>query len=220
MRTGSDIEVKQNVEDEIKWEPGVDPGDIEVTVENGMVTLTGTVKTYFEKFNAKEAALRVTGVNDVNNELSVELTRAYERSDDVIDDAARDVLARDTSIPGDKINVIVKDGWVTLEGKVGWNYQKLRATDAVGFLAGVKGVNNNITLQPTEEFERSTERIERALKRSALVNSGNIKISIEGNKAVLGGTVSSWPEKREAEKITWATPGIVEVENHINVKKE
>lgn len=220
MRKNSDTDVKQNVLDELNWEPGLDATDIEVTVEKGKVTLVGTVKTYFEKFTARDAVLRVSGVNDVTNELSVELTRAYERSDDFIEDAALDVLARDTTIPEDKINVSVKDGWVTLEGRVAWNYQKLKATDAVGFVAGVKGVKNNITLEPTEKFERSTERIEKALKRSALVNAENIQVSIDGNNAVLSGTVSNWPEKREAEKIAWSTPGIFEIENNIVVRKE
>jgi osmotically-inducible protein OsmY len=120
----SDNEIKRDVEEELRWEPNVDPTDIAVAVKNGVVTLTGFVRSYAEKFAAERAAKRVVGVVGVANDLEVRLPQTDERPDLEI---ARDVVANlKIWLPNswEHIKAVVKNGWVTLEGEVEWNYQR------------------------------------------------------------------------------------------------
>lgn len=217
MKTELDIDIKHDVKEELEWEPGIDATNIEVSVDDGIVTLKGIVYTYYEKFTAEEAALRVYGVRTVVNELMVELTTGFERDDADITAAAENILSLDTTIPEDQVEVRVHDGWVILEGRVEWNYQKINATNDVSNLAGVKGITNNITVEPTAQPEKS-EKLKSAVERNALIDAEKIDITIDGTKAVLNGEVRTWTEKREAEKIAWYTPGIYSVENNIAVR--
>lgn len=217
MKVDVDIDVKQNVTDELKWEPSVDAASINVVVDQGTVILSGKVPTYYEKFSAEEAASRVRGVKTVVNDISVELKGDNERSDEEIMEAVVDALTWDTTVPEERINVTVEEGFVTLDGTVTWNFQKLNATDAIRYLAGVRGITNKVAIEPTAEFVRPAERIERAMERSGLVDGNRIKFSIEGSKAVLKGTVPTWDERRNAERIAWSTPGIYDVENKISI---
>ena len=144
----SDSEIKRDVEEELRWEPNVDPTDIAVAVKNGVVTLTGFVRSYAEKFSAEGAAKRVEGVVGVANDLEVRLPQTDERPDPEI---ARDVVANlKIWLPSswEHIKAIVKNGWVTLEGEVEWNYQREYAERAVRWIKGVRGVSNLIRLQP------------------------------------------------------------------------
>lgn len=217
MKTGVGIDVKQNIIDELIWEPSIDATNIDVSVDNGVVTLRGVVPSYYDKISAEDAAFRVKGVRTVINEIDVKLTTAFKRSDEEIHEAVSDALTWDTTVPEERITVTVSDGYVTLGGTVNWNYQKLKATEDVNYLAGVKGITNNITVEPTITFDRPAERIERAFERSALVDPERIEVSIEGNKAILDGKVPTWSERREAERLAWATPGISKVKNNITV---
>src|ERR1700719_848538 len=88
MRADSDI--KRDVEEELKWEPNVDATDIAVAVKNGVVTLTGFVRSFAHKRAAENAAKRVAGVVGLANDLEVRLPGADERPDPEI---ARDVVA-------------------------------------------------------------------------------------------------------------------------------
>src|SRR3954470_24451764 len=144
----SDSEIKRDVEEELKWSPSVDPTDIGVAVKNGVVTLMGFVRTYSQKFEAERAAKRVVGVVGLANDIEVQLTSGAERPDPEL---ARDAVAAIKSwLPAsyEHIKVVVKNGWVTLEGNVEWNYQRDYAERAVRPLKGVKGVSNFIELKP------------------------------------------------------------------------
>lgn len=216
MRT--DVDVKNDVIDELKWEPSVDASRIDVSVENGTVTLSGVVPTYYEKTTAEEAALRVSGVESVVSNTDVEITTAFTRNDTDIADAAKNVLRWNTTVPEENIDITVENGWVTLDGEVEFSYQKTAANDAVKYLAGVRGITNQIKVRPTVEPEKAEEKIKDALRRDALVNSEEIDVSVEGNKARLQGTVSNWVEKNWVDRLVWATPGIFSVENDIVVR--
>lgn len=217
MRTDVGIDVKQHIIDELVWEPSIDATNIEIHVDDGVVTLRGVVPSYYDKITAEEAALRVWGVRTVINEIDVKLHTAFRRSDEEIHEAVTNALTWDSIVPEEKITVTVFNGCVTLGGTVNWNYQKLKATEDVNYLAGVKGITNNIKIEPTLTFDKPAERIERALERSALVDRKKIEVSIEGNKAILDGKVPTWSERREAERLAWATPGILKVKNNIGV---
>ena len=163
----SDCDIKRDVEDELRWEPNVDSTDIAVAVKNGIVTLTGYVRSYSHKFAAERAAKRVIGVVGVANDLEVRLPGADERPDPEI---ARDVVANlKIWLPNswEHIKPVVKNGWVTLEGEVEWNYQRDYAERAVRWIKGVKGVSNLIRLQPRLEPKpvEIKQKIEEAFRR-------------------------------------------------------
>jgi osmotically-inducible protein OsmY len=212
-----DTELRDNVLDELSWEPMVDPAEIGVSVSDGVVMLTGFVESFAEKTAAEEAAKRVYGVRAVANDIEVHLPGSMARTDADIARAARNVLDWSTMVPSDDITVTVRNGWVTLEGSVDWQYQKEAAANAVRNLTGVKGVENMISLR---ERSRSTEiesKIEEALRRSAEVDARRISVERQDGTVVLRGNVRSWFERMEAESAAWSAPGVTEVDNEITV---
>jgi osmotically-inducible protein OsmY len=213
----SDQEIESDVREELKWDPDLDAEDIAVAVKNGVVTLAGFTRSYTDRLEAEAAAKRVAGVHAVANDIEVRLPAIDQRPDP---DIARDAVAAlkaELPISHDKIKVIVKDAWVTLEGAVEWQYQKTTADTAVRKVKGVKGVTNVITVKPKVQPSDLQRKIMEAFKRNAEVDANRITVEANGSEVILKGTVRSWIEREEAERVAWSAPGVTKVEDRIVV---
>src|SRR5258705_24041 len=203
----SDRDIKRDVEDEIGWDPSIDATAIAVAVKDGVVTLTGFVRNYMDKFHAEAAAKRVAGVAGLANDIEVGLSRADQRPDPEI---ARDAVAAIKSrlpLSSEHIKVVVDKGWVTLEGQVEWNYQRDEAERAVRRINGVKGVINSIGLEPRAKPSEIKHKIEEAFRRSAEIDASRITVEANGGGRVPGGPGRPWAEGRGAEPPPPASPG-------------
>jgi osmotically-inducible protein OsmY len=212
-----DGELKQAVLAELTWEPSVTAAHIGVTARNGVVTLTGHVQNYSEKYAAEAAVGRVKGVKAVAEELEVRLPSSFKRADDQIASAAVDRLSWNVSVPRDAVIVKVENGWITLTGQVDWHYQYDSATRDISQPAGVVGVSNNITIKPRLSASNISDDITRALHRSWSFKPKTVNVSAQDGKVTLSGTVHSWHDRQLAASTAWGAPGATSVENDIAV---
>ncbi|MEU4717918.1 BON domain-containing protein [Micromonospora purpureochromogenes] len=217
--TRTDQDIQTDVLDELTWEPRVSPAEVGVTVAEGVVTLTGRVDSYAAKWAAERAAHRVARVRAVANDLAVRITPSAERTDTEIAGAAERALEWDAFVPVEDLEVTVAAAWVTLRGRVEWEYQRRAAERVVGRLTGVRGVSNGITVRPSTPptGDELPDRIVDALARSGATEPDRISVRVYGDTVVIDGLVHSVPERDEVERIVWSAPGIREVHNHVTV---
>lgn len=215
-------ELQKDVMEEIKWDPSLRTvaSEIGVTAKDGIVTLSGMVDTYSKKLEAEKAAQRVSGTKVVAVDLEVKFAKVI-KNDIEIAEAIRNALRWNSMVNEDKVEVKVDSGWVFLEGKVDWGYQKRAAQNAVVDLLGVKGVTNNI--QVVTKTINATEikiKISNAYHRIATFDSSSIQLETSGTTVTLRGSVRSWMEKKEAENVAWSSPGVTAVNNKIEIHTE
>ncbi len=212
-----DKQLQQAVLAELDWEPSLVAGHIGVTANAGVVTLTGHVESFAEKYAAETATRRVKGVKAVAEEITVELSFERVRGDDDIAAAAIERLAWDTSVPPDVITVKVEKGWITLIGQVPWHYQKQAAEQAIATLRGVIGISNQLLVKPVVDVTEISEKIRLALRRSWLLDDEMVTVRADGGRVHLTGTVHSPHDRQLAWATAWAAPGATSVENDIAV---
>jgi osmotically-inducible protein OsmY len=215
MKTNTQLQF--DVLDELQYEPSVDAAEIGVTAKDGIVTLTGNVKSYVEKWSATRATERVSGVKAVVDELQVRLPDVHLRTDEDLARAVLNALKWDVTVPDDRIKVKVEHGYITLEGTVDYKHQETSAIKAVRNLAGVKGITNLITVKPQATPSEVKRKIEGAFRRTAELDAQRIKVDVHDNKVTLRGIVHSWAERDEAERAAWSAPGIAFVEDKLIV---
>jgi osmotically-inducible protein OsmY len=213
----TDKQLQDSVQAALDWEPSVDAADIGVTVDQGVVTLRGDVRTYSEKAAAERVALSVYAVKAVANDLTVHLSGAFQRTDSDIALAAVNALKWNSQVPADKISVVVTGGWVALSGELDWYFQRESAEHLVRDLLGVVGVTNHITVKPRVSVVDIEAKIEAALKRSAELDARRIHVGAKDGQVTLTGTARSWAERQQAERAAWSAPGVKLVDDRIAV---
>jgi len=213
----TNMQLQFDVLDELQYEPSVDAAGIGVTVKDGIVTLSGNVKSYPEKWSATRAAERVNGVKAVVDELQVRLPDVHLRTDEDLARTVLNALKWDVTVPDDRIKVKIEHGYITLEGTVDYKYQEMSTINAVRNLAGVKGITNLITVKPQATPSEVKKKIEAAFRRTAELDAQRIKVDVHDNKVTLRGVVHSWAERDEAERAAWSAPGIAFVEDKLIV---
>ena len=213
----TDKQLQQDVLDELVWEPSVDAAEIGVSVENGVVILNGTVKSLPQKWTAERMAQRVEGVRAVTDELVVKLAGDSQHTDADIAQAAVNSLDWNTSVPSNRVKILVQNGWITLQGSVEYHFQKIAAESAVRHLKGVKGVSNLIAITPRVSAGDVIHAIKKALHRAAQVDAEKISVEASAGKVILRGNVRSWAEREEAERAAWAAPSVTNVQNDIQI---
>jgi osmotically-inducible protein OsmY len=211
-----DSELQKAVQEELSWEPSVTAAHIGVTAKAGVVTLTGHVENYANKYAAERAARRVKGVQAVAEEIEVRLPFDVKKGDDEIAAAVLERLAWDVSIPRNSIQVKVEKGFVTLTGEVHSFYQKEAAMQEVRRLFGVIGVANQIVIKARPNAITIGDEIAQALHRSWF-DPKTVRVSADGGKVRLTGTVHSPYERRLATATAWSAPGATSVENDLAI---
>jgi osmotically-inducible protein OsmY len=213
----SDADICRDVSEELRWTPHVDERDIAVKVCDGVVSLTGFVRSLDEANGAERATKRVAGVRAIANDLEIRLPSESLVPDPEIARNAATAVERELPHSANLIRIVVHDGHVTLEGLVDWQYQKERAEDCIRKLRGVRGVANLVTLKGKPIAADIKERIGAALKRSAQIDANNINVTVDGTEVTLTGRVRSWSEHEEAAETAWSAPGVLQVRNHLCV---
>ncbi|KNY06764.1 ornithine aminotransferase [Achromobacter piechaudii] len=213
----SDAALRERVLSALAFEPSIDELHIGVSVEDGVVTLTGHVGTYAQKLAAEDTVQRVKGVRGIAQEIEVRAAADKQLADDQIAARALSIMAWDATIPDGNVQVKVQHGWVTLSGTVDWFYQREAAACAVHKLSGVMGVSNLINVAPTVQAGDIKRKIEAALQRSAQIEAGRIAVSVHGTTVVLDGSVNSWVERGAAERAAWTVPGVIDVQDRLVV---
>lgn len=214
----TDAQLKDDVTKELEWDPSINASQVGVSVKKGVVTLTGHLDTYAEKYAIERAVGHVQGVQAIAVELDVKLEPGHKRSDTEIAVAAESALKWHSNIPEEQIHVKVEKGWITLKGEVDWDYQRKNAEKAVRSLVGVVGVSNGITLNVSVTPANVVTRIREALTRHAEREANHMEVLVTGSTVTLRGEVDSLAERAVAFNAAWAAPGISIIVNEITVR--
>lgn len=213
-----DAALRQDIIDELDFEPSINAANVGVAVSDGVVTLSGHVATYAEKVRIEEVVWHVRGVKAIAEEVEVRPAGTHKTSDDEIARRAVNQIRWSTVVPDDAIHVKVHNGWVTLSGEVDWQYQKTAAYEAVRGLAGVRGVSNLVEITPAASVGDIRKRIEAALQRNAAVEADGIEVTVDKDGLVtLKGRVKAWPERKIVERAAWAVPGVKSIDDRLTL---
>jgi osmotically-inducible protein OsmY len=214
----TDSQLRQDIIEELEFDPSFSGEHIAVAVDKGVVTLGGHVNSYAEKLAAIAAARRVRGAHAIAENIEVHCPYDKQTADDQIAKRARDILQWDVLVPPNAVDVLVHEGWVTLSGNVNWYFEKICAEDDIRKLSGVRGIANMIAIKPRLDPGDVKSKIVSALKRHAEIDANAISVSVEnGNKVVLAGTVDTWRERRAIEDAAWSAPGVLSVEDRLTM---
>ncbi len=213
----TDQQLREDIIAELEYDPSIETKKISVATLNGIVTLSGSVPNFYEKWSIERAVKRVAGVSGIAEELTVQTFPNTEQTDSEIAQAARLAIQWSVAIAEEQIQIMVEQGIITLEGAVDWQYQKQNVYDAVIHLRGVQGIHNRITLKPYLTSTDVREKIEAAFKRSANFNAKQVHVTVDNGNVTLEGNLPTWTERDTASRVAWNAAGVMTVNNQIMV---
>jgi osmotically-inducible protein OsmY len=214
----NDEELVRLVAAELEWDPKIDAEAVAISAHDGNVTLRGTVGSPREKHEARKATERVSGVEFVIDELDVRILNEHRREDADLRGHVLQALVLDSAIPT-TVDATVRSGEVTLTGVVSWKYQRDEAEFVAANVLGVAGVHNEIAMAtPVPNAGDVSQSIKRALERDAKLQASNIDVDTLNGTVRLTGTVNSWSEHDAAVAAAWSAPGVIEVDDRVNVR--
>lgn len=205
----SDAELTRRVE-RVLGRRGGAYGGIDVQVANGIVTLSGSVDSLLHKRRAEDLVSGTRGVFAVRNAIVVS---APDVSSDEITSAARRALTNVSQLKIEDLRVSAQSGVIELNGKVPSDAQRRLAEAAVIDIRGVKGVINNLRVEPglNRTAEEIRREVENTLRVDRLVEEENVDVKVDGSKVVLSGTVDSVASKQQVIRDAWVE-GVTEVD--------
>jgi len=217
MKNNQDLQ--KDVQDAIKWDPLLKSAEISVGAKDGLITLSGIVKSYPDKLQAETIAKSVCGVKAIVEHITVNTGNHDGISDEEI---AKDILAalKLIGVHSDHIQVQVEEGHVTLDGEVQYNFQKEASGNAAGNVKGIKILTNNISVKAETNNDLERKVVEHALLRYSSTADQNIRVKVSGNTITLNGAVYSFYQKEEAAKIAWNAPGVLMVNNELVIESD
>ena len=213
-----DADLRGDVEKELEWDPRFDARDIGIAVKAGVVTLSGEVRSYAERWAAQDAAQLVSGVKAIANEIAVKLLASNNRSDTELASAALTALRSHVAIPMADIKLTVNKGCITLTGHVPFWYQKQETENTLRNLQGVIGITNELAVKPAVSTVDIKTRIEDAFRLHAQIDAGKIRVQVAGSTVTIEGEVDSWQERNEARSAVWAAPGVTSVNDNLTIQ--
>jgi len=218
MSRAANSQLQHEVLAELEFDPSVDATKLGIMAEDGVITLTGHVPTFSDKWNAERVVKRVHGVRAVANEIDVRLPSTSSLDDESIARSGANALNWNATVPRDHVTISVTNAWITLDGTVEWQFQKRAAEEAVRVLAGVRGVSNNIAVIPKALAADVKTKIEAALKRNAELDARKIQVNAAGATVTLTGEVRSWIEREDAVNAAWSAAGVKNVLDEIRIR--
>lgn len=217
-KTMSEMALRQDIIDELEFEPRVNAAHIGVAVEKGVATLSGHVGSYAEKLAAEKAVKRVKGVQAIAEEIEVRFSSDKKTADDEIAARAVNILRWSAVVPPDSVLVKVQEGRVNLTGQVNWQFQRAAAEAEIRRLSGVVGVLNSVTIKPHVQPVDVKRKIEAALKRNAEIEAQRIRVTVEdGGRVGLDGYVDDWRQREAAVNAAWSAPGVERVDVRLQI---
>jgi len=214
----TDAQIQKDVMEQLKWEPFLNSSAIGVSVKNGVVTLSGIVDSFSKKVATEKATKKISGVKAIAEDIQIGVSPSYRKTDAEIADAILNALKWNTAVQAEKIKIKVEDGIVTLDGEAEWDFQRSSASSSIENLAGVKSVNNLITLKPKVSITDVEKQITSAFHRSATIDANKIHCDVFGSTITLRGSVRSYVENKDAEYAAWNVPGVTSVINKLEIK--
>jgi osmotically-inducible protein OsmY len=132
----------------LAWDLEVPDDRIQVKVERGLVTLTGTVNYHFQRAAAEADIRKLGGVREVQNRIVVEPPPGYEVDPGLVCQKIESALRRSAELQADQIDVSVDGREVTLRGRVKTWWERSVAENAAWAAPGVSRVRDEIEVRP------------------------------------------------------------------------
>ena len=211
-------EQEKVVKDRLTWNNEIDETQIDVSVSDGIATLKGCVTSFPEKILAEIESSMVVGIISIINEIEVKFSEKLGgKSDKDVEEAMYCLLDANSEINPNDVKVSVKDGIISLEGKVNSLWKREKIQKMASQIKGVNSIKDNILVIPSKVIsdERIEDLIDKSLKNSVRIESKNVNINVKNGVVIVSGVVSSFVEYEAIVEIIISTNGVLNIENHL-----